>query len=865
MSNISIYDRVKQFSDSTGTGNFALGDIAQGFMPFSSALQDGEMFFYAINDNTRFEIGSGVYIATSDSFVRHCMSNSNGDTNNVNFPAGRKEVFITYPASQAVTKTAFPELAKSVDYSKLFTLYVPSFDTESLTLSYNFAELAGVDISGGYSSVHTVKSTTVDGLVKTFLPDFVELSTTLSQNGNDVNINFHFLNKNRDISGGDAFGNVDVTYSNTTAFSLTVAIDIENEPYTSETLSEPPPAPASTQSTVSVPTLTNASELTTSDTGFILNGDTVYPEYTLNSVVSTTSPTAQDSTNVKLSVPTNSTTDSDIIFQVQKVVSGELVDGTLLNIGIAQPSGDYSYASLSLPLSSGSIAEGDTISVRLVPQSLSTADATVASFSTPIINVSRVHQAAFHGGKLPMLGVYSSSSVPISRSNPDSYTIEDIYAGSPTLYPMSRQNCLESITDGIKQIECFHGDSVLVLSEDGVVYGMGDNGFGQLGLGDTTSRPNNLHKQPNRSGSFTDSYGWPSEYGTNLRFTKIACGDRYAVGLSTEGILYEWGRAYFTNSDGSAPTYHTIIHPRELRISPWDDNALNRPYVDFAVFGDSVVAVDTNGVMCYKGTNPFLNRGFFYPLVNYTSKYPVEAAPYSVDEAVLGSREIFYRQGNNLYKYSAFGDSPELIATNCDNALGSIVAGAGAMAYKSNGLIFVYGNFEGISSTTPREIGLGDRLFMSKASVDGEATVAFTKSRRAYARGYNCGFASHGNRQNINDGNFDKLPSPWDLILEAPLMIGEFYEKRYSSFHQTDQLHVGMNRHNIYIPAIKANTVDLSSGSVVDGWNSSLPAQDLYSKSKLTAGINWGKLDCVIPSGSPTTYTYYFGSQTAFK
>lgn len=103
MSNhILVFDRIKQISNSTGTSNFLLEDSVDGFGLFSSVLSDGDNFFYAITDSTSFEVGSGVYISSTDEFERHAISTSNGNSNNVDFPAGRKEVYITYPASHAV-------------------------------------------------------------------------------------------------------------------------------------------------------------------------------------------------------------------------------------------------------------------------------------------------------------------------------------------------------------------------------------------------------------------------------------------------------------------------------------------------------------------------------------------------------------------------------------------------------------------------------------------------------------------------------------------------------------------------------------------------------------------------------------------
>jgi len=98
-----IHDRVKQYSQDTGTGNLTLTDNANGFATFGSVFVDGDSFFYAITDGSDYEIGSGIFVAGSpnNSIQRNCFVSSNSN-NTVDFNSGRKEVFVTYPATHAV-------------------------------------------------------------------------------------------------------------------------------------------------------------------------------------------------------------------------------------------------------------------------------------------------------------------------------------------------------------------------------------------------------------------------------------------------------------------------------------------------------------------------------------------------------------------------------------------------------------------------------------------------------------------------------------------------------------------------------------------------------------------------------------------
>lgn len=101
--NINIYDRIKELSYTTGTGNFDLNGAANGFGSFSSVYSHNDNLFYAITDGTRYEVGSGVYITgvSGDELKRFPFRSSNNNSI-VNFPAGLKEVFVTYPATHSV-------------------------------------------------------------------------------------------------------------------------------------------------------------------------------------------------------------------------------------------------------------------------------------------------------------------------------------------------------------------------------------------------------------------------------------------------------------------------------------------------------------------------------------------------------------------------------------------------------------------------------------------------------------------------------------------------------------------------------------------------------------------------------------------
>ena len=99
-----LNDRVKQTSTSTGTGTINLTGTETGFETFVTGIGDCNSCFYAIaNDGTsEFEVGIGtVTDAATDTLSRTTVISSSNSGNLVDFTAGTKTVFCTYPAKRA--------------------------------------------------------------------------------------------------------------------------------------------------------------------------------------------------------------------------------------------------------------------------------------------------------------------------------------------------------------------------------------------------------------------------------------------------------------------------------------------------------------------------------------------------------------------------------------------------------------------------------------------------------------------------------------------------------------------------------------------------------------------------------------------
>lgn len=96
-----IADRVKEYSTTTGTGTLTLSGAVTDYQTFGNGIGAGNTTYYTVTDGTNWEVGLGtVGVGTLSRDTVYSSSNGNAL---VNFGAGNKEVFVTYPANPALT------------------------------------------------------------------------------------------------------------------------------------------------------------------------------------------------------------------------------------------------------------------------------------------------------------------------------------------------------------------------------------------------------------------------------------------------------------------------------------------------------------------------------------------------------------------------------------------------------------------------------------------------------------------------------------------------------------------------------------------------------------------------------------------
>ena len=96
-----VKDRVQETSTTTGTGTFTLAGAVSGFQSFS-VIGNGNTTYYAIVGSTEWEVGLGTYTSSGTTLSRDTILESSNGGTAVNFSAGTKNVFVTYPAEKGI-------------------------------------------------------------------------------------------------------------------------------------------------------------------------------------------------------------------------------------------------------------------------------------------------------------------------------------------------------------------------------------------------------------------------------------------------------------------------------------------------------------------------------------------------------------------------------------------------------------------------------------------------------------------------------------------------------------------------------------------------------------------------------------------
>lgn len=98
-----VADRVKETTTTQGTGTVTLLGASTGYQSFA-VIGNANTTYYTIAHQTlsEWEVGIGTYTSSGTTLSRSTVLASSNSGNLVNFSAGTKDVFVTYPAGRSV-------------------------------------------------------------------------------------------------------------------------------------------------------------------------------------------------------------------------------------------------------------------------------------------------------------------------------------------------------------------------------------------------------------------------------------------------------------------------------------------------------------------------------------------------------------------------------------------------------------------------------------------------------------------------------------------------------------------------------------------------------------------------------------------
>lgn len=144
-----IADRVRETSTTTGTGTLTLAGAVSGFQTFSTAIGNTNTCYYTIANGSEWEVGLGTVAAGT--LARTTVLKSSNAGSAVNFSAGTKDVFGTYPADKAVLTDSAQTLSSKTIQAGTFTDgYTEEVVTANTSTAYT------IDLANGSVQILTL-------------------------------------------------------------------------------------------------------------------------------------------------------------------------------------------------------------------------------------------------------------------------------------------------------------------------------------------------------------------------------------------------------------------------------------------------------------------------------------------------------------------------------------------------------------------------------------------------------------------------------------------------------------------------------------------------------------------------------------
>ena len=127
---VTLVNRAKMSTSTTGTGTITLGTAEDGYQSFADAgVSDGDVVRYVIEEDNNWEIGTGTYTASGTTLTRNVIESSNADA------------AITLAGAAVVFVSATVE-----DFTN-FQIGTTSSTTQTAIASYATASFVGLEVT----------------------------------------------------------------------------------------------------------------------------------------------------------------------------------------------------------------------------------------------------------------------------------------------------------------------------------------------------------------------------------------------------------------------------------------------------------------------------------------------------------------------------------------------------------------------------------------------------------------------------------------------------------------------------------------------------------------------------------------------
>lgn len=173
-----LKDRVKETTTTTSTGTYTLAGAVTGYQSFS-VIGDTNTTYYTVTNGTDWEVGIGTYTASGTTLSRDTILESSNSGNAVNWGAGSKDVFVTYPAERSMyvdgtaitpattARLAFANLAQGTALSVLGVTGNATADNASIVAGTDHQVLRRSGTSVAFGAVNLAQTAATTGTLPT--------------------------------------------------------------------------------------------------------------------------------------------------------------------------------------------------------------------------------------------------------------------------------------------------------------------------------------------------------------------------------------------------------------------------------------------------------------------------------------------------------------------------------------------------------------------------------------------------------------------------------------------------------------------------------------------------------------------------